>query len=151
MPPNNTTRQQRKNDDATEYVGNAVSSLSRICNPTVMNIRIYNPIFPLTWFSHCKCSYSVLPNCKSDRVEESVQPSASDVEAINGLRNLLPSANIVTMEWQPLGNVTSITDGRGFRTDYEYDSSGRLVEESFTEDGSKYVLKTHKYHYHAGQ
>lgn len=85
------------------------------------------------------------------RVEESVQPSASDVEAINGLRNLLPSANIVTMEWQPLGNVTSITDGRGFRTDYEYDSSGRLVEESFTDDGSKYVLKTHKYHYHAGQ
>jgi YD repeat-containing protein len=50
----------------------------------------------------------------------------TDLTAINNLRVTLPNAMITTYSYRPLVGVSTITDPKGYKATYEYDSLGRL-------------------------
>jgi len=60
------------------------------------------------------------------------------------LRSSLPNAMITTYTYKPLVGVTSITDPKGMKTTYEYDSFGRLKE---VRDNDGKLLSENEYHY----
>ena len=74
-------------------------------------------------------------------------PSESDMNMLNNLRSRLPFSQVTTYTYQPLVGVTSITDARGFKTVYSYDSSGRLSEIYYMKNGHKCIVNKYEYHY----
>lgn len=109
----------------------------------------YNGMYPIAEIKNCtyadvaaRIGESVITNA-----ENSPKPDDTFMAAIDGLRTVLTASDITTMTYKPLVGVTSMTDARGFRVDYSYDTSGRLIEEYFMENGTKRTLKKYTYHY----
>jgi YD repeat-containing protein len=68
----------------------------------------------------------------------------SDFTTINNLRTTLPAAMVTTYSYIPLVGVSIITDPKGSKTTYEYDSFGRLV---VVRDASGNKLSENEYNY----
>lgn len=66
-----------------------------------------------------------------------------NMTGVNGLRQKLPAAAIVTFTHTPLVGMTSSTDARGKTTYYEYDSLLRLKT---VKDEDQNILKSYDYH-----
>lgn len=64
--------------------------------------------------------------------------------ALQNLRNSLPNAMVTTYTYKPLVGISTVTDPKGLRTTYEYDSFGRL---KFVKDNDGKVLSQNQYHY----
>lgn len=64
--------------------------------------------------------------------------------ALNNLRNSYPEAAITTYTYDPLVDITSITDERGKATFFEYDEFQRLIQ---IKDDDGNILSQNKYHY----
>lgn len=76
-------------------------------------------------------------------------PTDMELMAIfNALRTALPDALITSYTYNPLKGITSITDPKGFTTEYSYDPCGRLQEMFFTNNGwQRCVIESYKYNY----
>jgi len=66
------------------------------------------------------------------------------ISALNTLRTNLPNALVTTYTYKPLVGVSSITDPRGYKTTYHYDSFGRL---EFVKDHAGNIVQETKYNY----
>jgi len=69
---------------------------------------------------------------------------ANLITALNTLRTNLPNAMVSTYTYKPLVGVSTITDAKGNRTTYEYDSLNRLVR---VKDHQGNVISENEYHY----
>jgi len=67
-----------------------------------------------------------------------------DMNVVNNLRNVLINSQVTTMTFKLLVGVTSITDARGIKTSYEYDSFGNLKN---IRDLNNRLLQTIQVHY----
>lgn len=109
----------------------------------------YNGMYPIAEIKNC--TYASVASRIGENViinaECSAKPDDTFMAAIDALRTVLPASDITTMTYKPLVGVTSMTDARGFRVNYNYDTSGRLIEEYFMENGTKRTLKKYTYHY----
>lgn len=87
-----------------------------------------------------------LPQGVVERLAASLAPSVSDMQLVDSLRGNsgLNAAMISTFTYQPMVGVTSITDPSGRKTNYEYDSFGRLER---TTDLNGSLLEEYQYHY----
>ncbi|MGV7106199.1 hypothetical protein [Flavobacterium sp. U410] len=64
--------------------------------------------------------------------------------ALNSLRTALPNAMITTYTYKPLVGVSTITDSKGNKITYEYDSFNRL---QYVKDKDGNILSENEYHY----
>ncbi|WP_406845366.1 RHS repeat domain-containing protein [Flavobacterium soyae] len=64
--------------------------------------------------------------------------------SLNDLRTSLPLAMVTTYTYIPLIGVSTITDPKGEKTTYTYDSFGRL---EFVKDSKGNILSENEYHY----
>ncbi|MGV9004451.1 RHS repeat domain-containing protein [Flavobacterium sp.] len=69
---------------------------------------------------------------------------ANLISALNSLRSALPNAMITTYTYKPLVGVSTITDSKGDKITYEYDSFGRLKS---VKDRAGNILSENEYHY----
>lgn len=69
---------------------------------------------------------------------------ANLILALNALRSALPNAMITTYTYIPLVGVSTITDPKGDKITYTYDSAGRL---QFVKDKLGNLLSENQYHY----
>lgn len=60
---------------------------------------------------------------------------------------ILKKSLITTYTYKPLVGMTSVTDPKGIKTRYEYDSFGNLKEVFIMENGTKKILKSYYYNY----
>lgn len=67
-----------------------------------------------------------------------------NMNVVNNLRNVLINSQVTTMTFKLLVGVTSITDPRGIKTSYEYDSFGNLKN---IRDLNNRLLQTIQVHY----
>ena len=65
-------------------------------------------------------------------------------EALQGLRNALPNAQVTTYTYDPLIGVTSMTDPKGYTIYYEYDEFNRLKQ---VKDADGNILTNNQYNY----
>lgn len=68
----------------------------------------------------------------------------SNLTAINNLRSVLPATMITTYTYIPLVGISTITDPKGDKITYTYDSFGRL---QFVKDKNDKVLSQNQYNY----
>ncbi|MDR6969682.1 hypothetical protein J2X31_003716 [Flavobacterium arsenatis] len=68
----------------------------------------------------------------------------TDLTAINSLRVSLPDAMVTTYTYKPLVGITSITDPKGDKITYHYDSFNRL---QFVKDKDGNILSENQYRY----
>jgi YD repeat-containing protein len=71
-------------------------------------------------------------------------PFSFDWTTINNLRTQLPNAQVTVYQYKPLAGITLITDPRGVKTTYEYDSFGRLQA---IKDTNNKAIESYEYHY----
>ncbi|MBC7410103.1 MAG: hypothetical protein H7339_17095 [Arcicella sp.] len=64
--------------------------------------------------------------------------------ALDNLRNSLPNAMVTTFTYKPLVGVSTITDAKGSRVTYVYNSSNRL---QFVKDSAGNILSENQYHF----
>lgn len=93
-------------------------------------------------------NYSSIPSnlITSVQIASDTGTEASLISALTALRNdnLLANAMITTYTYIPLVGVSTITDPKGDKTTYNYDSLGRLVQ---VKDKDNNILKENEYHY----
>lgn len=77
-------------------------------------------------------------------ISSKIEPSASDMTLINGLRTKLTDSHIITYTYKPLIGMTSKTDSNGVISYYEYDSFGRL---RYIKDHNGKIIEQYDYHY----
>ena len=109
----------------------------------------YVGTYPIVQIKNCTYNQlvSYLSETMINSIEDKYQPSSSDWAVLNGLREKLKDAEIITMEYKPFVGITKLTDAKEQSTYYSYDSQGRLSEEYFYENGRKMLLKRYSYHY----
>ena len=76
------------------------------------------------------------------RLQQSYLP---DLSLVDNLRNLLPTASIKTMTYEPLVGMTSYMDPKGYVQYYTYDDFGQIQEIYEKVGGTKNVLKHFDY------
>lgn len=126
-------------------------------NPMQVNYQGVNTVY--LWGYNGTSVVAEIKNATYDQIKDLIQPSFihslankivpsdSDMNILNNLRSQLPQSLVTTITYQPLIGVTSITDARGFKTNYSYDSSGRLSETYYMKNGHKCVVNKYEYHY----
>ena len=84
-------------------------------------------------------------NLSNVAIEASNSGSEAElITALNGLRNSLPNAMVTTYTYKPLIGVSTITDPKGDKVTYSYDSFGRLQS---VKDKDGNVLSENQYNY----
>ncbi len=83
-------------------------------------------------------------NADNDRTIGNLGKEGELREALQSLRDALPSAMVTSYTYDPLIGVTSITDARGATVYYEYDDFNRLVR---VKDQEGNVVTEHAYNY----
>jgi len=78
----------------------------------------------------------------SDNSQTGLEPNL--LNALQAIRTSLPNAMVTTFTYLPLVGVVTITDPRGYKTTYDYDSFGKLTE---VKDAAGNPLSTNEYHY----
>lgn len=73
--------------------------------------------------------------------------SDTDINQLMSLQTSLPGSQVTVYTYKPLIGITSITDPKGFRTYFDYDSFGRLKETYFKEGSVKRIIEAYKYNY----
>ncbi|NJM79894.1 MAG: hypothetical protein HC854_10275 [Flavobacterium sp.] len=66
------------------------------------------------------------------------------ITALNNLRTALPNAMITTYTYKPLIGISTVTDPKGDKQAYHYDSFNRL---QFVKDSQGNILNENEYHY----
>lgn len=69
---------------------------------------------------------------------------ANLLTSLNALRTSFPNSMITTLTYKPLIGVSTITDPKGQKTTYEYDTFGRLKQ---VKDHQGNILSENEYHY----
>jgi YD repeat-containing protein len=69
---------------------------------------------------------------------------ASLITALNSLRTALPNAMITTYTYKPLVGISTVTDPKGNKQTYHYDSFNRL---QFVKDAQGNILSENQYHF----
>ena len=106
----------------------------------------YNSQYPIAKIENAlysevtgKIAQSILTNIANKAV-----PETADWTIINNLRTQLPSAMITTYTYKPLVGIETVTDPRGIKMTYIYDSLNRLKE---IRDHNGKTLETYEYNY----
>jgi YD repeat-containing protein len=103
----------------------------------------YNGKYPIAKIENT--TYSTIESHANNL--QTISNSGSEEElitALNGLRNSLPNAMVTTYTYKPLVGVSTITDPKGDKITYFYDSFGRLQT---VKDKDGNVLSENQYNY----
>lgn len=108
----------------------------------------YNKTKPIAKFENA--TYLEIASALGITLELLENYNENNLNLIDNLRNntMLPNAMLTTYSYVPLFGVSTITDTRGVKTYYEYDSSGRL---KFVKDKDLNILQEYCYNYKGQQ
>lgn len=110
----------------------------------------YNYQYPIAEIKNATYSQvsGILTQALIDRITGAVEPSASDMAAINNLRsNTSLNALVTTYTYKPLVGMLTSTDPSGITTYYEYDTFNRLKRTYIKEGTTEKNIQTYDYHY----
>lgn len=102
----------------------------------------YRNRFPIARIENAAIAevYTALAISDADAWAESEEPTASDWNEINSLRDKLPKARVSTYKYKPLHGVVSVTDPNHVVTGFNYDSYSRLTDGYYLDEDSRKVM-----------
>ncbi|KRD11760.1 hypothetical protein ASE21_08680 [Flavobacterium sp. Root901] len=104
----------------------------------------YNETKPIAKIENATYASITLSLITAAQTASNTGTEADLLIALTNLRNALPSAMVTTYTYIPLVGVSTITDSKGDKNTYAYDSSGRL---RFVKDAQGNLLSENQYHY----
>ncbi|MCD0487363.1 hypothetical protein LPB86_03925 [Pedobacter sp. MC2016-14] len=106
----------------------------------------YNSSLPVAELKNVTyAELQLIKNNASLNAFSNLYPSRTAIENfISPIRAAFPNSIISTYSYDPLIGITSMTDGKGIATYYEYDTFQRLKS---IKDQNGSILKTYEYHY----
>lgn len=110
----------------------------------------YRNRFPIARIENASINevYAAMNVENLDSTASASEPTGQLLEQLNGLRTILPQAQVTTYLYDPLKGVISITDPNGIASNYEYDGYARLTESSYIdEDLRKIILQKYVYRF----
>jgi YD repeat-containing protein len=112
-------------------------------DPTIIIIWGYNQAYPIAKIEN---GASGLPPSQIADLQaiSDTRPEAELIAALDALRVTFPNAMVTTYTYKPLVGISTMTDPKGNRMTYVYDSSNRLKE---VRDKDNKILSENQYHY----
>lgn len=111
----------------------------------------YNGQYPIAKIENAVYSQitSIIAEGTLKSISEKLEPSATDIQTINGLRSNanLSDAQVTTYTYKPLVGMLTATNPRGVTMYYDYDTFGRLKETYIIENNVKKIIQVNDYHY----
>lgn len=103
----------------------------------------YSQTLPIAKIENATYS-QVEPYVDNLKTLSNINDEASLLIALNNLRTSFPNAMVTTYTHKPLVGISTITDSKGDRTTFHYDSFGRL---QFVKDKNGKILSENEYNY----
>jgi hypothetical protein len=103
----------------------------------------YNQTQPIAKIENATYA-QVLPHVANLQTLSNGNNEQNLINALNNLRTLLPNAMITTYTYKPLIGISTVTDSKGDKQTYHYDTFNRL---EFVKDKDGNILSENKYHY----
>lgn len=103
----------------------------------------YNQTQPIAKIENATYA-QVLPHVANLQTLSNGNNEQNLISALNNLRTLLPNAMITTYTYKPLIGISTVTDPKGDKQTYHYDTFNRL---EFVKDKDGNILSENKYHY----
>ncbi|UGU18145.1 RHS repeat protein [Sinomicrobium kalidii] len=119
--------------------------LSLVNGPRIVYLWGYNGQYPIAKIENAT-SYSSIPSTLITAAKNASNSGteANLISALDDLREALPTAQVTTYTYSPLIGLSTITDPRGEKTTYSYDTFNRL---QFIRDETNKLLEEYKYNY----
>ncbi len=149
FPFNNTNRKINFTLYDTDVVGGVTLGNGNVLEYSLENgtpvsiIWGYNKSQPIAKIENA--AYSQVSSYAANLQNLSNTGTEADlITALNALRTALPNAMVTTYTYLPLVGVSTITDPKGDKIIYTYDSAGRL---QFVKDAQGNLISENQYHY----
>lgn len=113
-------------------------------NPSISIIWGYQKSLPIAYFENTTYSSLNRNLVTAAQTASNIGTEASLLIALNNLRASLSNTMITTYTYFPLVGVSTITDTKGDKIIYTYNSSGRLQD---VKDKNGNILSENEYHY----
>ncbi|MCX2680620.1 hypothetical protein OOZ15_11765 [Galbibacter sp. EGI 63066] len=120
--------------------------VKKVNGSTISYFWGYNGQYPVAKVENATYAEVMATGVNLSVLESTTSTEPAKLAELNKIRNhsSMSGAMVTTYTYDPLVGVSTITDPRGVKTDYDYDSFNRL---EFIKDETGKLLEEYKYHY----
>lgn len=121
-------------------INRVVEHIDHIANITTAYLWSYGGSLPVAEIVNVAYA-DVVTALTTDKVQQLTTTFQPDMNSVNRLRTIFPTAQVTTMTYLPLVGISSHTDPKGYTRYFTYDDFGELSEVYEIINGKKQIIR----------